>query len=265
MHVLLGTSADQLRCRSMPLQAAAPGCHNRAMTDRTQAGHGHDGQGEAQDEGLRQGELELLGVVAYGELAAFDRLADDARLAPELSDRVRMSGIAVAQFEHFRQVSERIEELGADPLQVMEPYHRPIDEFHELTRPHTWYEGLLKSYIGDGLAADFYREAAKLVQSPTRELINTVLADEGYNEFVIERVRAAIEADPDIGGRLALWGRRLVGEALSQSQRVIAERSALTDLLTRHATDRSLAEISQLTTRLVENHTARMGRLGLSS
>ena len=44
---------------------------------------------------------------------------------------------------------------------------------------------------------------------------------------VVDRVRAAINADPRVGGRLALWGRRLVGEALSQAQRVAAERDAL--------------------------------------
>jgi hypothetical protein len=52
---------------------------------------------------------------------------------------------------------------------------------------------------------------------------------------------------------------------MSQAQRVIAERPALTDLLTGAAAERSLAEISQLTTRLIENHTARMQRLGLSA
>ena len=47
----------------------------------------------------------------------------------------------------------------------------------------------------------------------------------------VDRVRAAIAADPRVGGRLALWGRRLMGEALSQAQRVAAERDALSALL----------------------------------
>jgi hypothetical protein len=113
------------------------------------------GTGGPADEAYRAGALELLGAVAYGELAAFDRLAEDARLAPELVDRVQMTAMAAAQFDHFGQVTDRITELGADALAVMEPYHRPFDEFHALTRPKTWYEGLLKAYIGDGLAADF--------------------------------------------------------------------------------------------------------------
>ncbi|QDP96424.1 hydroxylase [Microlunatus elymi] len=212
-----------------------------------------------------EGALELLGAVAYGELAAFDRLAADARLAPELTDRVQMTEMAAAQFTHFGLVRDRISELGADVLEQMQPYHRPFDEFHQLTQPKTWHEGLLKAYISDGMAADFYREVSELVDDRTREVVHEVLAEQAYADFAVDRVRAAIEADPDIAGRLALWGRRLVGEALSQAQRVATERPALTELLTAQTQEEPLVLISRLTSQLVSNHTARMRRLGLSS
>lgn len=211
------------------------------------------------------GALELLGVVAYGELSAFDRLAEDARLAPGLADRMQITGMAAAQFDHLTLVSERIVALGGDVLAVMEPYHRPFDEFHDLTRPKTWHEGLLKAYIGDGLAADFYREVSELVDGDTRELVYEVLAEEAYADFVVTRVRSAIEDDPDAAGRLALWGRRLVGEAMSQAQRVATERPALTALLAGSDGESPLVRISRFTSQLVQNHTARMARLGLSS
>ncbi|QGN32179.1 ferritin-like fold-containing protein [Microlunatus sp. Gsoil 973] len=208
--------------------------------------------------------LELLGVVAYGELAAFDRLAEDARLAPELADRVEMTGMAAVQYAHFSKAEDRIVELGGDVLAAMEPYRRPFDEFHALTRPKTWHEGLLKAYIGDGLASDVYREVSDLADDSTRELVHEVLAADRFDDFAVSRVRAAIDADPDSAGRLALWGRRLVGEAMSQAQRVLAERPALAGLLT-GAPNGSLAEITRIMARLVENHSARMTRLGLSA
>ncbi|HEY9294521.1 MAG TPA: ferritin-like fold-containing protein [Microlunatus sp.] len=212
-----------------------------------------------------EGAWELLGAVAYGELAAFDRLAADARLAPELPDRVQMTQMAALQYTHFGQVRDRIEDLGGDVLAVMEPYRRPFEDFHQLTQPKTWYEGLLKAYIGDGLAADFYREVSELVDEQTRTVVHEVLAEGDFADFVVERVRDAIETDPDIAGRLALWGRRLVGEALSQAQRVAAERPALTELFAEQSEQQPLVLISELSSRLVRNHTARMARLGLSS
>lgn len=213
----------------------------------------------------RAGAVELLGVVAYGELAGFDRMAADARMAPELSDRVRMTAIAVTQFEHFQQLTSRLSGIGADPMLAMEPYHRPFDEFHDQTRPRDWYEGLLKAYLSDGLAADFYREIADLVDADTKTLVHEALADAGHADFVVDRVRTAIESDPDLAGRLALWGRRLVGEAMSQAHRVIADRPALADLLADQAAGRDLADIGHLFTRLIQQHTARMARLGLGA
>lgn len=210
------------------------------------------------------GALELLGVVAYGELTAFDRLAEDARMAPQLSDRVEVTAMAAIQYGHFRAAADRIIELGGDLLAVMEPYRRAFDEFHALTSPKTWYEGLLGVYIGDSLAADVYREISDRSDDRTRELVHEVLSEEAYDNFVVDRVRAAIEADPDIAGRLALWGRRMVGEALSQAQRLLAERPALAVLLT-GAPDGSLAEINRIMSRLIEHHSARMARLGLSA
>src|SRR5205085_9412134 len=160
------------------------------------------------------------GALAYAELTAFDRLAEDARLAPSLQGRAALAGMAVAEMGHFTRLRDRLVELGADPTGAMTPFVRALDTFHESTRPSTWLEGLVKAYVGDGLAADFYREIAAFLDVETRTLIVDSLADAGQSAFVVDRVRRAIETDPRVGGRLALWGRRLMGEALSQAQRV---------------------------------------------
>jgi hypothetical protein len=94
-----------------------------------------------------------------------------------------------------------------------------------------------------------------------------VLADTGHADFAVDRVRAAIEADPRVSGRLALWGRRLVGEALSQAQRVAAERDSLSALIA-GGVDRpgmDLAAIGHVFARITEDHAMRMDALGLTS
>lgn len=219
------------------------------------------------DDEYRDGTIDLLGVLAYGELTAFERLAEDARLAPTLSDKVHMVSMAAIQYDDFAKVRSRLLNFNTDVMVAMEPFHAPFDAFHEHSRPNDWYEGLVKAYVGDGFAADFYREVAAFVDVDTRTLVHEVLGDGGHAEFVVDRVRAVIERQPQIGGRLALWGRRLVGEALSQAQRVAADRDALTSLLT-GTVDRpgmDLAAISRMFSRLIENHTERMKRLGLQS
>lgn len=219
------------------------------------------------DADYRQGAVDLLGILAYGALAAFDRLAEDARKAPTLSEKVHVASMAALQVAHFDRVRARLSELEVDVMIAMKPFHAAFDAFHHHTMPKDWLEGLVWAYVGNGFAADFYREVAAFVDANTRALVHEVLADEAHADFVIEKVRAAIVADHKVAGRLALWGRRLVGEALSQAQRVAADRDALTSLLT-GTVDRpgmDLAAISRMFSRLVENHTRRMAELGLQA
>jgi hypothetical protein len=213
---------------------------------------------------LDQATVDLLAVLAYGELTAFERLASDARLAPTVADKAALATMAVAEFDHYRRLHDHLWRSGVDPQQAMEPFVASFDGFHDSTPPNDWLEGLIKAYVGDGLATDFYREVAAFVQdAPSRELVLDVLADTGQASFAVARVREAIESDPAVAGRLALWGRRLVGEALIQAQRVAVERDALTELLVSGSGD--LAGVARLLTRLTDNHTARMQALGLQA
>ena len=64
----------------------------------------------------RQGVVDLLGILAYGALAAFDRLAEDARRAPTLADKVYVASLAALQIKHFDTVRDRLGELGVDVM-----------------------------------------------------------------------------------------------------------------------------------------------------
>jgi hypothetical protein len=219
------------------------------------------------DQGYLDAVLDLLGAIAYGEFSAFERLADDAKMAPALEDKVEIAAMASRELGHFVCLRDRITDLGGDAFEAMKPFHAPIEAFHRHTAPRDWLEGLVKAFVGDGLANDFYREIAAFVDAGTRQVIVESLEDDGQSDFIVDRVRRAIEQDPRVGGRLALWGRRLMGEALSQAQRVAAERDALSALLS-GGVDRpgmDLAAIGRMFTRLTENHQARMERLGLAA
>ncbi|MDX6203125.1 MAG: hypothetical protein QOJ83_2625 [Frankiales bacterium] len=208
--------------------------------------------------------VDLLGVLAYGQLIAFEHLADDARLAPTLPDKAALGGMAVAEYQHYERIAGYLRTIGVDPFVAMEPFVAPLDAFHDLTAPSDWLEGLVKAFVGDGIATDFYREVATFLDAEAEALVVEVLSDSGHAAFAVEKVRAAIGADPTVAGRLALWGRRLVGEALVQAQRVAVDREALTGLIVGGATaSGGLAELGQMLARLTEAHTKRMAQLGL--
>jgi hypothetical protein len=218
----------------------------------------------ADDAATAEGVVDLLGLLAYASLVAFFRLSGDAALAASLSDKADLGEMAVAEFGHFQLLRQRIAELGRDPQQAMAPFVDPIDAFHARTAPSDWLEGLIKAYVGDGIAADFYRIVASLLDPTTRSLVLEVLADSGHAQFAISRVREAISADPKVAGRLALWARRLVGEALSQAQRVAADREPLARLLA-GGSPAQLGELGRMFAALTDAHAERMAALGLAN
>ena len=54
------------------------------------------------------------------------------------------------------------------PDDAMAPFVAALETYHSLTEPSTWLESLVKAYVGDGMAADFYREVAEFVDPDTR-------------------------------------------------------------------------------------------------
>jgi len=219
------------------------------------------------DETYRAGVIELLGALAYGEISACERIVNDARMAPDLATRVEIAMMAASEFDHFIGLRDRLQSLDVDPYKAMEPFARTFENFHGRTAPSDYLEGLVKMYVGDGLAADFYREIAAYLDPDTRQLIVDTMSGTSHSDFVVEQVRKAINADPRIAGRLALWGRRLMGEALSQAQTLVAERDSLSAVLVGgvDTPGMDLTAIGRMFTRITEAHTERMSALGLEA
>jgi len=202
-------------------------------------------------------------MLAYGALVAFDRMAADARLAPDLHRRALLSEMAAREIANYRRLAGRLAELGVQPQAAMEPYVAAVQAYHDQTEPSDWLEGLTKAYVGDGVADDFSSEVAALLDPPDRDLVLEILHDSQHADFAAEEIRAAIAADPRLANRLSMWARRLVGEGLSQALRVSAERPALAVLVAERSADR--ADVAAMLKRLTAEHTARMAAVGLNN
>lgn len=219
------------------------------------------------DPQYRAGVVDVLSVIAYGELSGAFATVHDATRAPRLDYKLSLARMAVADFGQFERLASRLRELGVEPEESMQPFTAAIDEWHRRTPPADWYEGLMKAYAGTAIAADFYVEISRYLDPQTQALVQQTVDGTPQSEFAVAVLRTAIDEEPRIGSRLALWGRRLVGEALSQAQRVAAEHEALTSILVDDGSGAGadLAELSRMFERLTTNHTRRMEALGLTA
>lgn len=219
--------------------------------------------------------LALLGLVGHLELVAFTRLAADSALAPTLDTRLRLMHFSAGAVARLDRIFERITELGGAPDAELERFARVLDDFDARTAPGSWWERMLKAYVGYGVADDFCKAAAAGLDDDTRELVMDVLDGASHAELTVATLAAAATDDEVLTSRLALWGRRLVGEALGVVQTLLLTEPSLARLALAGVDgsgagpdlpgDASGEASTRLFGVLTAEHTRRMGRLGLTA
>ncbi len=174
--------------------------------------------------------------------------------------------MAAAEYVHYQALELYLAQHGVDVAAATAPFIDAVRSFHELTAPHDWLERLVKAHVGDGIGGDFYREIAGRLQEPTRALVLEVLAGSDHAAFAVQRVRAAVRAEPLLAGRLALWARLVVAEAMAQALAVAVAHERLMALIVRgpDGGEASLGQLVGTFTRMTAAHNERMAALGLA-
>ena len=214
--------------------------------------------------------IEVLALVAAGELASFARLADDAAHAPELRTRIALSRMAAGELTHLERVEAQALALGAASEEFDDSiwsYRERLSEFDARLVPRDWWERLVKTYIGYGIVLDVQREIVAGLSGAVQESAAAPLAHSGDAEFVVASLAPVIAAEPQLAARLALWGRRVVGEGLGVASRLLAGHPDLAGVA---AAGQGEASVSAETTsaligRLTGEHARRMKRLNLTA
>src|ERR1700761_5133721 len=86
---------------------------------------------------------QLFALLAYGEVAAFYRLTEEARMAPNLAGRINMASMAAAEMGHYELLRDTLESRGVDVVPTISKYASALDGYHRLTTPSTWLEALV--------------------------------------------------------------------------------------------------------------------------
>lgn len=201
--------------------------------------------------------IELLGLAAQVEHTQFTRLAAYSRVAPGTGQRMALARCAVQRVEACERLLDRITVLGGDADAAMGAFSHVLDGFDARTASTSWAERLLVPYLGYGVADDFCRLAADGLDEESRALLCDVLADQQSADLAISELDDVTARDHVLTARLALWGRRLVGEALTVVQNVLETKPGMERLLG--------VQRGALYGKLTAEHARRMGRLRLTA
>jgi hypothetical protein len=200
--------------------------------------------------------LPYLGQAAFVQLALFETLSRAVSLAPTPASKEAVSRVAALSLAKHHGLTAEIKRHGQEPGPTMAPFAARIDEYSRTTLGADWYEILVTSYITSGLLGDFQRQlAAGLPGDSGARIIDVLSADDGH-ELLVSELRGAIDANPRLASRLAMWGRRLVGDTLLIAQ------SSLADV---DRTNQDEARLEPVFTEMIAAHTRRMDALGLTA
>lgn len=205
--------------------------------------------------------LKLYEIFLAGEYAAVRRLIHDSEMAPSIDDRVAVMRMMGSEIAHFDVLADQVTRAGGDVGAAIDRHRGVFDRYHQVTDPGSWLEALVKLYVGDGMTADFFDEMVHTLPPEAREVFREVMASTTSSDWVRDEVRAAVAADPRIAAPLTLWGRRLLGEAITHMQWVMAEDDGVTDLL--FAGAGSLSNVAVFFDAIAERHGERMADLSL--
>jgi hypothetical protein len=132
---------------------------------------------------------------------------------------------------------------------------------------------VIKVYLVSGLLDDFYRRLAVGLDPILRAEVEKALSDKKFDAFAKRVLTESMAKDPQLGSRLALWGRRLMGDVLLELRAAfdnrklagIAKSKKLSAAEEREVNLASYSKIEPLITELIGAHTVRMDALGLTA
>lgn len=165
--------------------------------------------------------------------------------------------------EALRIVSTRYRDLvqllprDVEPIVAIEPFYASSERFAKEVAGADWYEQLLSLHVTTGLLTDFFVAYGGGLPEDERDAVLRVLTRETGQPLLVRELQRAIVANPRLAARMALWGRRLVGDTLLQMYLAVHGPQ--------EASSAPSERLEPAFNDIVAAHTRRMDALGLTA
>jgi hypothetical protein len=210
---------------------------------------------------LRPDPVALLARTAYLQLSLFETASSIAGRASDLADRETITRVAAAILAQHTALVDLLTEQGQVAAEAMQPYTLEIDRYWRRFGETGWHESVLTLHLATGLLNDFFAQLGAGLPGALADRYCAVLTADIGQEALVGVLAAAVAGDRRMTSRLALWGRRIVGDTL------LVARSALDSVRDPSGVPAETEErrIEPVLNDLIAAHTRRMDRLGLTA
>lgn len=200
---------------------------------------------------------EFLARAAYVELTLSELLSRAVAMAPTTAEKAVLAECEAAVLARYATAMGELQELGIDGGEAMGGYREFADRFQRMTRGHDWAEAALTGHLAGGFLADLFGALADGLPAPLDARVREAYRVRPADAAFVAMLSGWMAGDERRSARMALWGRRVLGDALLVARDAIGFGAAST----RNDEERVEPAFSEL----VAEHTRRMDALGLSA
>jgi hypothetical protein len=209
-----------------------------------------------------------LSQLSQVQLAIAHLMQDDSINAPKAEIRERQLEISRTYKARSIESQALIQRASDNAMDVRAEIRDRLDLLIQRTEGQDWHEDLMRVHIVFGILEDSLRRVAKGLSAAKRIRVEAMLLDSNLEKFCELELKRSIEKSPEIAGRLAMFGRMVVADALLE----VRDSVDLTKIMPANLPTDSISlareqfkALEPFTSELISEHTVRMDRLGLTA
>ena len=209
-----------------------------------------------------------LGRLAHLMVTIAEQLDHQSETASDQTLSKKLHLLSNKYYSKHSELVPLLSKLGVETSQLESKYGTSMNLLLERSRGADFYEDTMRNYIVFGMLEDSFRRLAKGLTPARRLKVEELLFAQELEKLSRATLSSAIDADPKLGHRMALYGRMVVADCLLEIRNLIDFDKVLPTGSYQDDTERTRAQFKVLepyTSELIAAHTVRMDQLGLSA
>jgi hypothetical protein len=201
---------------------------------------------------------DVIGALCYALLRSFEAATRALKEAPSTALAERQAAFATEEYERYRVLRARLDDLTNDPDRSMGAFRTALDTFYRSTVAEDWLEAQVFQFVGDTITTDFADIIGARLDEETAAAVRKALTDRGEQEaFALQQIMEVLGTD-GAEDRLRAFAGTMVGQALNTLRETLETSDALEVVLGEGGTKEVVLE-------LLGRHRERLERLGIDT